>query len=76
VLTHRPPDVTDPDVTFLTTGIREADATALAAAGGRNLVPFWADLAGQCIEQGRVDLATLDVTGSGQLATLRFRVVE
>ena len=37
VLTHEPPDPPDPEVTFLTGDIGEAVATALDAAGGKNL---------------------------------------
>jgi hypothetical protein len=37
VLTHELPDLPDPAVTFLTGDIVEAAATALDAAGGRNL---------------------------------------
>ena len=37
VLTHEPPDPPDPAVTFLTGDIGEAVATALRAAGGKNL---------------------------------------
>ena len=45
----------DPGVTFLTGDIGEAVATALAAAGGRNLEILGADLAGQCLRRGLVD---------------------
>ncbi len=55
VLTHRPPDPPDPDVTYLTGDIREAVATALEAAGGKNLEILGADVAGQCLRQGLVD---------------------
>jgi len=37
VLTHRPPDPPDPEVTYLTGDIGEAVATALGAAGGKDL---------------------------------------
>ncbi|MGH2630616.1 MAG: dihydrofolate reductase family protein, partial [Actinomycetota bacterium] len=37
VLTHEPPDPPDPEVTFLSGDIGEAVATALDAAGGKNL---------------------------------------
>ena len=37
VLTHEPPDPPDPGVTFLSGDIGEAVATALDAAGGKNL---------------------------------------
>ena len=44
VLTHEPPDPPDPDVTFLTGDIGEAVATALDAAGGKNLEILGADV--------------------------------
>jgi dihydrofolate reductase len=55
VLTHEPPDPPDPAVTFLTGDIGEAVATALDAAGGRNLEILGADVAGQCLRRGLVD---------------------
>ncbi len=55
VLTHEPPDKPDPNVTFLTCDIAEAVATALRAAGGKNLEILGADVAGQCLERGLVD---------------------
>jgi len=55
VLTHRPPAEEDPAVTFLADGVREAVATALAAAGDRNLVLFGASIPRQCIEEGLLD---------------------
>jgi dihydrofolate reductase len=55
VLTHRPPDPPDPDVTYLTGDITEAVTTALDAAGGKNLEILGADVAGQCLRQGLVD---------------------
>jgi dihydrofolate reductase len=55
VLTHEPPDPPDPGVTFLTGDIGEAVATALDAAGGRNLEVLGADVAGQCLQRGLVD---------------------
>ena len=55
VLTHRPPDVPERDVTFLGGDLAEAVATARAAAGGRNLEILGADLASQCLRQGLVD---------------------
>jgi len=55
VLTHRPPEPPDPDVTYLTGDIREAVATALDAAGGKNLQILGADVAGQCLQRGLVD---------------------
>jgi dihydrofolate reductase len=55
VLTHEPPDPPKPEVTFLTGDIGEAVATALDAAGGRNLEILGADLAGQCLQRRLVD---------------------
>jgi dihydrofolate reductase len=53
ILTHRPAE--DPDYTFLTGDLPDAVATALAAAGGKNLVLFSASIARQCLQQGLVD---------------------
>ncbi len=55
VLTHRPPDLPDPDVTYLTGDIGEAVATALKAAGGKDLQILGSDVAGQCLQRGLVD---------------------
>ncbi len=55
VLTHEPPDPREPDVTYLSGDIGEAVATALAAAGGKNLEILGADVAGQCLRRGLVD---------------------
>jgi dihydrofolate reductase len=55
VLTHEPPDPPDTEVTFLTGDIGEAVATALRAAGGKNLEIIGADVAGQCLRRGLVD---------------------
>ena len=55
VLTHRPPDPPDPEVTYLTGDIGEAVATALDAAGGKNLEILGADVARQCLQRGLVD---------------------
>ena len=55
VLTHRPPDPPDPEVTYLTGDIGEAVATALGAAGGKNLEILGADVARQCLQRGLVD---------------------
>jgi dihydrofolate reductase len=55
VLTHRPPDPPAPGVTYLTGDIGEAVATALAAAGGKNLDILGAEVAGQCLQRGLVD---------------------
>jgi len=55
VLTHRPPDPPDPDVTYLTGDIGDAVATSLDAAGGKDLQILGADVAGQCLRRGLVD---------------------
>ena len=55
VLTHRPPDPPAPGVTYLSGDIGEAVATALKAAGGKNLEILGADVAGQCLRAGLVD---------------------
>ena len=55
VLTHQPPDEPDQGVTFLTCDLAEAITTARAAAGGKNLEIFGADLASQCLQRGLVD---------------------
>jgi dihydrofolate reductase len=55
VLTHRPPAEPDPGVTYLSGDIREAVATAQAAAGGKNLEIIGADVAAQCLRAGLVD---------------------
>jgi dihydrofolate reductase len=55
VLTHEPPDPPDPAITFLSGDIGEAVATALRAAGGKNLEILGADVAGQCLQRGLVD---------------------
>jgi dihydrofolate reductase len=55
VLAHEPPDPPNPEVAFLTGDIGEAVATALDAAGGRNLEILGADIAGQCLQRGLVD---------------------
>jgi dihydrofolate reductase len=55
LLTHRPPDPPDPDVTILCGDIGEAVATALDAADGKNLEILGADVAGQCLTRGLVD---------------------
>jgi dihydrofolate reductase len=55
LLTHRPLKPPDPDVTILSGDIGEAVATALDAAGGKNLEILGADVAGQCLRRGLVD---------------------
>jgi dihydrofolate reductase len=55
LLTHRPLEALDPEVTILTGDIGEAVTTALDAAGGKNLEVLGADVAGQCLQRGLVD---------------------
>ena len=56
VLTHHPPaESPDPSITFLEGDIDAAADTALAAAGGRNVLVFGANTARQCLEAGRLD---------------------
>jgi dihydrofolate reductase len=55
LLTHRPLESPDPDVTILSGDIGAAVATALDAAGGKNLEILGADVAGQCLGRGLVD---------------------
>jgi dihydrofolate reductase len=56
VLTHRPPD---PDhhqaVTFISSDLRDAVATARAAAAGKAVILFGANLAAQCLDAGLLD---------------------
>jgi dihydrofolate reductase len=61
VLTHQPPVPPDPDVTYLSGDIGEAVATAMAAAGGKDLQILGADVAGQCLLRGLVDEITVYV---------------
>jgi dihydrofolate reductase len=55
VLTHRPLELPDLEVRILSGDIGEAVATALDAAGGKNLEVLGADVAGQCLQRGLVD---------------------
>src|SRR3954466_33193 len=55
LLTHRPLEPPNPNVTILTGDIGEAAATALDAAGGKNLEHLGARVAGQCLQRGLVD---------------------
>lgn len=56
VLAHDPPtDPADPSVIFLAGEIADAVEIALAAAEGRNLEVFGADVNRQCIEAGLTD---------------------
>src|SRR6476659_2006427 len=55
LLTHRPLEPPDPAVTILSGDIGDAVATALDAAGGKDLEILGADVAGQCRGHGLVD---------------------
>src|SRR5262245_19018923 len=52
LLTHRPLDPPNPEVTILSGDIGEAVATALDAAGDKNLEILGADVAAQCLKRG------------------------
>ncbi|HEY3504893.1 MAG TPA: dihydrofolate reductase family protein [Actinocatenispora sp.] len=55
VLTHEPPDEPEPGVTYLSGDVADAVATALRAAGGKDLEILGADVAAQCLRRGLVD---------------------
>ena len=55
LLTHRPLDPPNPDVTILSGDIGDAVATALDAAGGKNLELLGTDVAAQALRRGLVD---------------------
>jgi dihydrofolate reductase len=56
VLTHAPPtDETDPSYIFLSGDVRDAVATALTAAGGRDVLVLGANVVDQCLGAGLVD---------------------
>jgi dihydrofolate reductase len=56
ILTHTPPtDETDPSHTFLSGDVRDAVATALTAADGRDVLLLGANVVDQCLEAGLVD---------------------
>lgn len=56
VLTHRPPEETvDDTVTFVSTPLADAVETARAAANGKDVVIFGANLAQQCLREGLLD---------------------
>ena len=56
VITHDPPaDPADPEITFLSSGTRDAVATASKAAGEKNLEIFGANTARQCLEERLID---------------------
>jgi dihydrofolate reductase len=61
VLTHRPPEQTDPAVGFLSGAIDAAVDTALEAAAGGNLLVLGADVARQCLGADLVDEMVLFV---------------
>lgn len=55
VLTTRPPESVPGGRTFLSGDVRDAVATAMAAAGDGDLLILGADVALQCVEAGLVD---------------------
>ena len=55
LLTHRPLTPPDPTVTILTGDIGAAVATAVDAAGDKDVEILGADVARQCLQQGLVD---------------------
>jgi dihydrofolate reductase len=55
LLTHRPLDAPNPQVTILSGDTTAAVETVLAAAGDKDLEILGADVARQCLEQGLVD---------------------
>ena len=55
LLTHRPLEPPDPEVTVLTGDIGAAVGTALDAAGGKDLEILGADVAGQALDAGLVE---------------------
>jgi dihydrofolate reductase len=55
LLSHRPLDPPDPGVSVLSGDIGDAVATALDAAGGKNLEILGADVAAQCFQRGLID---------------------
>jgi dihydrofolate reductase len=55
LLSHRPLDPPDPEVTILSGDIKGAVGTALAAAGGKDLELLGADVAAQSLQAGLVD---------------------
>ena len=62
VLTHRPPETSpDPQISFLSDGIENVVATALAAAGPKSLGIFGASIARQCIAHGLIDEIVMHV---------------
>ncbi len=62
ILTHTPPDdETDPAYTFVSGDVSDAVATALSAAGGRDLLVLGANVVDQCLHDGVVDELLLHV---------------
>src|SRR4051794_38087212 len=55
LLTHRPLEPPDPNVRILSGDIGAAVATALDAAGGKNLEILGADVGGQCLQRELLD---------------------
>ena len=56
ILTHMPPtDETHPSYIFLSGDVRDAVATALTAADGRDVLVLGANVVNQCLEAGLVD---------------------
>jgi dihydrofolate reductase len=56
VLTHRPSDADHhPAITFLSGDLGDAVATAIAAAAGKDVIVFGANLAVQCLRAGLLD---------------------
>jgi dihydrofolate reductase len=56
ILTHTPPtDETHPSYIFLSGDVRDAVATALEAADGRDVLVLGANVVDQCLEAGLVD---------------------
>lgn len=56
VLTHRPPDADHhPTITFLSEGLSDAVTMATAAAAGKNVIVFGANLAVQCLRASLLD---------------------
>src|SRR5581483_4469667 len=56
ILTHTPPtDETEPFFSFLSGDVRDAVATALTAADGRDVLVLGANVVDQCLEAGLVD---------------------
>ena len=62
ILTHTPPtDETDPSYIFLSGEIRDAVATALTAADGRDVLVLGANVLNQCLGAGLVDEILLHI---------------